>query len=180
MTEQEDSKETRFDGTVRQLRYEDLPSIRPILETWIRYPVITGELIEEEIEEVMAEMQETIQAKNSKTFYVAEKNGQVVGVMGVQPLRQEMIGFAQTGRPAEIINANVALDQREQGVGRAIVSHIESEVQNRGYKEILLNSGLRYEDTGWPFWRKLYGEPVGEMKDFYGAGFHAKVWRKVF
>jgi len=51
MTEARNLSEVgKFRGVVRQLRVDDLPNIRPILETWLR-DRNTGELLVNEVEE---------------------------------------------------------------------------------------------------------------------------------
>ncbi len=180
MTEHEDPKERVFEGSIRPLLEADLIHIRPILETWIRFPVITGELIEEEVREVLREMKKSLATPNNKKFLVAiSPDGTVAGVMGYQPLRDEMHRFAQTDKSGEIINANVLNQQRGTGIGSALVQAIGESAKKDGFKEILLNSGPRYKDTAWEFYNKHFGQPVGELKDFYGPGFSAPVWRKV-
>lgn len=179
MTEHEDPKEMPFQGTVRPLEETDLAPLRPILETWIRFPVITGELIEEEVEEVLTDMKKALEGQGGKKFLVAAlSDGTISGVMGYQKLRDEMREFAQTDRPAEIINANVHDAHRGTGVGSALVKGIEAAAKGEGYKELLLNSGPRYKDTAWEFYNKRFGQPVGVLTDFYGPGFSAPVWRK--
>lgn len=180
MTEHEDPKERKFQGTIRPLAETDLLQIKPILETWIRFPVITGELITEEVEEVLNEMKKSLQEDAVKKFLIAEGvGGEVMGVMGYQKLREEMNRFAQTDVPAELINANVSDEHRGNGVGTALIAAIETSTKKEGYKELLLNSGPRYKDTAWEFYNKRFGQPVGELKDFYGPDFSAPVWRKV-
>ena len=181
MTEQAESKEVRFQGNVRPLDMKDLPHLRPILETWIRFPTQTGILLMEEVEETLEEMKKSAEGANDKNYFVAESpTGKILGVLGYQPLREEMRPLATTDNPVEVINAYVDVDHREgKGVGKTLLGRIESEVKDKGYKEFLLNSGPRYEKTGWPFWTKMLGTPVGELKDFYGPGFTAPVWRKV-
>ena len=182
MTEHEEPKENRFQGTVRPLAVSDLSQLKPILETWIRFPTQTGTLLTEEVEETLEEMKTSAEGGNDKKYFVAENPaGHVVGVLGYQPLRAEMLPFSATDRPLEVINAYADIDHRKgKGVGKALLQRIEDEIRNGGHEEFLLNSGPRYRETGWPFWTKMLGAPVGTMKDFYGPGNDAPVWRKVF
>lgn len=88
-------------------------------------------------------------------------------MMGLQTPGETMKSFAVTDNPAEIINAYVAYDQRGMGTGRSLVKHLEELASQKGYKEVILNSGPRYMRSGWPFWRRIYGEPAGVAKNFY-------------
>ena len=173
--------EPKFKGTVRHLMPADIPQLRPILETWLRFPTITGELLTEEVRETLEEIEKSLTHENDKQFFVAQSpDGTIAGMMGIQPLREEMKVYALTRHPVEIINAYVHFDERKgKGIGRALVKAIEEETYNRGYEEVLLNSGPRYKETGWPFWNKTLGPSVGVLKDFYGPTFDAPVWRKV-
>lgn len=173
--------ENKFKGSVRPLMATDIPHLRPILESWLRFPAMTGELLTEEVRDTIEEIQKSLTHENNKQFFVAQSSdGAVVGMMGIQPLSWVMRPFAQTVHPAEIINAYVHFEERQgKGVGRALVKTIEDESKKQGFDELLLNSGPRYKETGWPFWQKTYGEPVGIIKNHYGPTRDAPVWRKV-
>lgn len=182
MPELEIPKENRFSGTIRPLQADDLTQIKPILETWIRFPTKTGTLLAEEVEETLEEMEKSTRGENDKIYFVAETtDGQIAGSLGYQHLRDEMKSYATTDKPAEVINAYVADEHRAgKGVGTALFSFVESELKQKGFKEFLLNSGPRYRNTAWGFYDKLIGPSVGQLDNFYGEGFHAPVWRKVF
>lgn len=173
-------EEDKFNGTVRPLQARDIPHLRPILETWLRFPTITGELLNEEVDSTIQEIKKSLRHENNKQFFVAQSpDGTIAGMMGIQPPDLAMQAFTRTLNPAEIINAYVHFDQRQgKGVGSALVAALEDESRKQGFEELVLNSGPRYKETGWPFWRKIYGEPVGILKDHYGPTFDAPVWRK--
>lgn len=174
-------KEDKFSGYVRPLQASDIPHLKPILETWLRFPTITGELLTEEVRTTLEEIEKSLRHENKKQFFVAQSpDGSVSGMMGIQPPDLAMRTFARTTHPAEIINAYVHFDERQgKGVGSALVSAVEDESRKQGFEELLLNSGPRYKETGWPFWKKTFGEPVGVLKNHYGPTNDAPVWRKV-
>lgn len=173
-------EDDKFKGVVRPLQSRDIPHLKPILETWLRFPTITGELLTEEVRTTLDEIEKSLTHENNKQFFVAQSpDGNITGMMGIQPPDLAMRTFARTDHPAEIINAYVHFDERQgKGVGRALVSALEDESRTQGFEELLLNSGPRYKETGWPFWKKTYGEPVGVLKNHYGPGNDAPVWRK--
>lgn len=172
--------EQRFSGNVRLVKEQDIPSLRPILETWIRDRG-TREIISSEIEEVLNDVRGSINHTNNITYLVAEeKDGKVIGMLGFRPPVEKMLVFASTQNPAEMINAFVAQDRRGgKGVGRALVSRVEELAKQKGHTEIIFNSGLRYMYSGWPIWIRMFGKPSAVAKEYYGKGSDAMVWRKL-
>lgn len=181
MVDAEDKKETRlFSGRIRTLSDGDIPSLRPILATWVKDRT-TGQPLPEEVEEDLQVMQESIGGNNGRTYFVAEDlDGSVIGVIGFKIPDPRMLPFTESLKPAELVNAYVSQDRRAgKGVGRALVSKLEEEAKTKGFTEIVLNSGPRYKDTGWGFYDKLEGyQRVGIAKGYYGEGGDAPVWRK--
>ncbi len=158
---------------------DDIEQLRPVFETTIRDP-ITREIFTDEVSENLEYAEQFRRGQGEMYFAVALAAGrQAVGVMALRPLAPSMRQFAETARPVELTTACVMDSQRGSGVGRALVSHLETVAKERGHSEIVLNSGPRYRATGWPFWRRLYGEPVAVAKDYYGPRFDAMVWRKI-
>ena len=89
--------------------------------------------------------------------------------------------FSITDNAIEIINLFVLPDQAKRGIGKALVDKVEWEAALvGGYSEIIVNSGPRYKETAWGFYDQLPGfSRVGILKDQYGPGRDAPVWRKV-
>lgn len=170
--------ETEHSVVIRQLQEQDRSDLRAVMESVVRNPV-TGEVIKDEVEEILASMKNSLENPGTKTYFVAQTpEGRVVGMMGLQPPGDVMRQFTTTPNPIEIINAYVLSDQRGTGIGHELVNHLEEEAKNRGYTEIVLNSGPRYRFSGWPFWRRKYGEPAGVAEKFYDGEWDAMVWRK--
>jgi len=167
----------RFQGLIRPARLEDLAAIRPILERWV-FDRETGTPLPDEVDDVMRGIQGGIDGTLDRTYVVAEDpEGQVVGLMGLIPVSEKMVAFTTSPNAGELINADIADNQRRKGVGRALKNTLEAIAMSRSYDEIVVNSGPRYESTGWPFWEKMYGPHVGIAKDLYGPGGDARVWR---
>lgn len=169
-----------FEGIIRPLKIEDLDQLRPILERWIRDPK-SNEVIEEEVEEDLQTMRDVLEGKLDAIFFVAERNSdkRVVGVAGMRDPRPTVAQFlSENSRPRELINMYTA--EREKGVGSAVISVVEQYARDNGYTEIVLDSGPRFEKTGWGFYDKREGyERVGIAKDRYGVGSDAPVWKKI-
>jgi len=165
---------------VGPLETGDVEPLRPILETWIRSRD-SGELLSGEVEEVLQFVRDSVEGRNNRTYLVAKSpSGEVLGMIGFKEPEGRMKEFSETGNAVELVNAYVAKEYRGEGVGRALVGKLEEEARARGYKEVVLNSGPRYRDTGWGFYDKLEGyERVGVIEKMYGEGGDAVVWRKV-
>jgi len=170
-----------FHGEIRPPLESDLAALRPILESWIRDRK-TKELLSHEVENVLEAVRRSLTDESSQTRYlIAEEDQKILGMIGIRPLLDERIKFyAKTKNPAEGINAYVDSSNRAgRGVGRALGVKLEEFARTLGYEEIILNSGPRYKETAWGFYNKLLGEPVGVIKNMYGEGGDAPVWRKV-
>ncbi len=164
---------------IRLLRQDDIEIIRPILECWIRHWE-TGDIIPEEIDEIIKEMENSINNPNISTYLVAETplDG-VIGVVGFRPPTQEMLPFVTVDKATELTNFYVAEKHRGgKGIGTSLLNAIEQRAVKRGYEQIVLNSGPRYKETAWGFYDKMGYARVGEVKDMYGPGVHAPVWSK--
>lgn len=171
--------ETRFTGTVRLLKKSDLPFLKPILEIWIRDRK-THEIIVEEVEETLKAMEDSVDIKNDRTYFVAETgDGSVIGTMGMRNPDPRLLEFARTDKPIELINAFVSNNHRKLGAGKTLVQAIIDEAKQKGYKELILDSGPRYMYSGWGAWNKIFGQPTAVAKNYYGKGANAPVWSKL-
>ncbi|HMS50287.1 MAG TPA: GNAT family N-acetyltransferase [Candidatus Saccharibacteria bacterium] len=167
-----------FQGIIRPVQTDDLPALRPILEQCMVQHE-TGILQENEVIEALDSVEQSLQGANSRQYVVAEDTaGVVVGMMGLDVPEGAMQELAATENPAEIVNAYVSADTRFSGTGKALVARLEETARAEGRTELLVNSGPRYEKSGWRFWTSMFGEPIHELKDYYGPGYRAMVWRK--
>jgi len=64
------------------------------------------------------------------------------------------------------------------GIGRALAGFLEKRAGSEDRTELLVNSGRRYRRTGWPFWTRMYGQPIAVAEDYYGPLYDAMIWRK--
>ena len=162
----------RFRGTVRGATTDDLPAIATILEAWFvgRYGG-SGD----EVDLVVAASSES---SSSRQYLVAELDGRVIGVMGVQfggvdhdlvPLPDEAI---------EIMRAYVAPDCLGVGAGTALTDAAEELGRTRGFGVVVVVSGARNRDSGYWFWDRRYGARVREDPDYFAPGAERVVWTK--
>lgn len=174
-------RKERFHGVVRPAREGDILALREITGFWLR----DGSLIAyNEVEEDMEVVRESFREASDKSVFVAEsEGGEVIGMMGLsdEP-KQELIPFAQTDNPSELIIAFVHPTYRGgHGVGTALITTVQNLAMSKGKKEILLESGPRHISSGYPFYDKQPGfKRAGIIKDFYGKGADTVVWQKTF
>jgi GNAT superfamily N-acetyltransferase len=163
---------------IRKITSEDIEPLRPILECWVKDSE-SQETIIDEVDSIIESIKENINGYGNKSFFAAfDSEGKVLGMMGYSEPSKDMAGYSQTDKPVEFINAYVDAESRGQGVGKLLAKHLESEAKLLGYKEIIVNSGPRYQETGWAFWTRIYGSPIAVLKDYYGSGLDAPVWQK--
>jgi len=171
---------TPFQGNVRELRIEDLPQLKPILETWIKHRE-TKEPLPEEVTKTLQNMEESIGGKNERHYLVAEtEEGQTVGVVGIKKPDKIMTSFTSTPNPTELVNFFIVSSERGKGLGKILAANLENYARSLGHTEIVLNSGPRYKETAWDFYDRLPGfKRIGIAKEYYGKEGDAPVWKKI-
>lgn len=171
----------RFNGIVRPLREEDIPTLRKISQYWLQD---FGKIAYDEVDGDMATLRESLRENSTKHMFVVQtKDGKVIGMMGLsEKPKDPMLPFAKTDNPCELIVAYVHPDyQGGQGVGTALITANQNLARSMGKKEILLESGPRHRETGYPFYDKQPDlKRVGVIKDYYGLGADTVVWQKDF
>ena len=66
-------------------------------------------------------------------------------------------------------------------MGTALINTAQDLARSKGKKEILLESGPRNIQTGYPFYDNQPGfNRAGVIRDFYGPGLDTVVWQKTF
>jgi predicted N-acetyltransferase YhbS len=170
----------RFTGLIRPFQENDVPEVKKILEHWLRDE---GLIAHDEVEEDLSDMMRSLEPESDIDMLIAEENGQVIGMMGLSiPPKDALMQYAKTDYPSELRIAYV--DPKRQGgygVGTALLYENIRLARTKGRKELLLESGPRHKETGYPFYDKQPGlEREGVLKDFYGPGLDSQVWRKTF
>ena len=175
----EQSTEKPFGTTVRAAQAADAEAIGAILRDWVRDPS-NGQVIEPEVAEILQTLAASVEGNSQDQFLVAEGiDGKVVGMARLSPVSEQVRAYAQTDRPVELFNLYVAAGQNKgKGVGTALWKGILDLARSQGNTEVLLNSGPRYKESGWGFYEKTIGPAAGVLKDYYGPGYDAMVWRQ--
>jgi len=170
-----------FNGTIRSLQEGDIPALKQISEHWLQD---FGVIAHDEVEGDMQTLRESLEENSDKKMFVAQTpDGKVVGMMGVKlHPKEELLRFAKTDNPSELIVAYVHPDYRKgQGVGTALIAASQDFARSEGKKEILLESGPRHAESGYPFYDRQPGfQRVGKIDDFYGPGLDTVVWQRTF
>ena len=106
MTESDQPPHTEkpFEGKIRPLTKEDIPKIKPILETWFK-DRNTGEDLPNEVNGVMNDMEDSLSDRNDYVYLIAQAiDGEVTGMIGLRNPSPVMRSFAKTHNPAELVN----------------------------------------------------------------------------
>jgi putative acetyltransferase len=162
---------------VRPVLQGDLPAVQAILERWLIDPG-SGRVMNEEIEQRVATLQAAIDGHPSRRFFVAVDQGEaVLGVAGLQGDGIDADLFSAGERPIEVVAAYVHPAVKGNGLGRALLQVLENAARGDGFTTLLVVSGSRNREDGYPFWRRRYGEPVHVDADHFGPGQERVVWR---
>jgi len=176
----EDAKKP-FDGTIRDLQKEDIEQLKPIIEYWHIGNFKKDMEPEEYLEHVYRQLLESAERDTGKKYFVAtDKEGRVIGVMGMtKPSGNVIEPFVTSDKCIEVINAFVDPEVKMSGVGKALLSKIEEESRLIGADELVVSSGEIFKKKGWPFWTRNFGEPVHTYNDYWGVpNSDVVVWRK--
>ena len=125
-------------------------------------------------EEFLNELAKNIH-EGSMHFYVAEKDGEVFGVVGFRESPEYLRAYAETKSPAELYV--VASKVQDKGIGSALVRKVIEEARNLSFTEIECYSPETH-DSSWKFYEKLTFTRHGIIKD-PDDGYSGMLWRKI-
>lgn len=130
--------------------------------------------------EFLKELSEALQPPTNSnqdcdsTFYVAEEDNEILGVVAYRKLPDYLKPFSKEERSVELYV--IAVKNKRKGVGRKLKQRFMDEVKKLSYNEILLFSPNSHSDS-WKFHDLFDFERVGEVtppEDDIG-----QVWRKI-
>jgi L-amino acid N-acyltransferase YncA len=162
---------------VRCLEARDIPAVEAILTDWLS-SYSTAERAKDEIEHRVEFIGASITGDTGCRFLVAEDDaGEVVGIMGLQGtgIAPELLTTGE--RVAELTTAYLRRDRRGAGAGRALADEIEARATELGFTTLVIVSGSRNEETGYPFWQRRYGDPIRRDDDYWAPGAERVVWK---
>jgi ribosomal protein S18 acetylase RimI-like enzyme len=117
---------------IRSFRPEDLAACRVLY----REGLIGGQLAENDTGLDIDDIDMAYMRTPGNHFWVAEADGQVVGMIGVQHHDQDV---------GEIRRLRVRQDHRRKGIGRALVETAVKFCQERGYLKVTLDTFMERE-----------------------------------
>jgi L-amino acid N-acyltransferase YncA len=112
---------------------------------------------------------------NETCFYVAEREGDIVGIAGFRQVPEYLRAHATTENPVELYI--VASKLQREGVGNILVQKVIEEVKKRSYTEIECYSPETHESS-WKFYEKLGFTQRGIIKD-PDDGYPGMLWVKI-
>jgi L-amino acid N-acyltransferase YncA len=128
------------------------------------------------LKELSNELESYTQTNSNRNsgFFIAERNKEILGIVGFRKLPDYLMSFALTNKPVELYV--IAVKHKRTGVGRILKLKLIEEVNKSGFSEILLYSPGSHNDS-WKFHDILGFERIGEVtppEDDIG-----QVWRKI-
>ncbi|CAN2391436.1 Acetyltransferase (GNAT) domain, partial [Pristimantis euphronides] len=78
-------------------------------------------------------IEESYMLRHNSCFWVAESNGRVVGMVGVQPVQGSR-------HDVMLRRLSVAKDQRHKGIARSLCTYVIDFARQRGYKHVTLDT----------------------------------------
>lgn len=113
--------------------------------------------------------------KNQKfKFFVAEENGEVVGVAGMRKIPEHMKEYAITSNPVELYV--LAVKKQGKGIGSTLTLERIKKAKKKGYTEVLMFSGEKHQDS-WKFHDKYFDRIRSATAPNGESGY---IWRKLF
>ncbi len=135
--------------------------------------------MEKEIQDKENLAQEDFESNGEKRYFlIALDNEKIVGTIEYGPTSQLVIECTdgELNGVIEVGTVFVHPDYQKQGIGTLLLNMIYLTFLNRNIKEFCLDSGF---PRAQKVWKKKFGAPAYMLKDFWGAGFHHMVWRKL-
>lgn len=155
---------------LREAETADRDAVRPIVESWVRGRV-TGRLLANEADRIIA----TVGTRETQHI-IAVDTGIVIGMMGLTTPDTNARRYATSANAAELVHAFLVDECRGRGIGTLLVNGLEAAALLAQSTELIIQSGPRYEHSGWPFWSARFGSPVAVEHHRRGD---VAVWRKV-
>ncbi|XP_006219694.1 putative N-acetyltransferase 8B [Vicugna pacos] len=101
---------------------------------WIQFKVMS-------LHTDMSDISESYFSESGSCFWVAESEGQVVGMVGALPVKKHAVRKEQL----ELLHLSVASEHRGQGIAKALVRAVLQFARDQGYREVVLStSALQY------------------------------------
>ena len=156
---------------IRELKDKDVPEVENIYDLyWF------GDFRENLSKKLKDYIENSLRSIEQKfKYFVAEENGEIIGVIALRKLPSHMQSYANTNNGAELYI--LAVKYKQKGIGTALRAKIIDEAKKSGYTEMLFFSAESHKDS-WAFHNN------SDFKQIGGAitpnGEKGKIWRMVF
>ncbi len=157
-----------FDGIIRPFQTSDLASVTEIFNLYWKDDF--GRNLEYKLKRYIKN--DPLLLEQDFKIFVAEKQGEVVGVAIIRKAPPYMAKYAQTINPAELYV--LAVKHQGQGIGTALTDARINEAKKEGFTEVVLFSGETHQDS-WKF-HDSHFERVGP--GIAPNGEKGYIWRK--
>src|SRR5260221_133598 len=99
------------------------------------------------LKELSGELRSYIESgsKKDSSFFVAEEDGEIIGIVGFRKLPDYLRPYALTHNPVEFYV--IAVKHKERGVGEKLKQKLIDEVKEQGFSEILLYSPGSHDES---------------------------------
>jgi L-amino acid N-acyltransferase YncA len=139
-----------FSGIIRELNENDLPAVEQILDLYW-----SGEFRKH-----LSERLHIPPVEQNFIWYIAEENGEVVGVAASREAPERMKKYTKTDKVVEFYVA--AAKYKGRGIGTALRNMRIEDARKEGYAEAVFFSGDAHQDS-WAFHDNSEFRRVGEM-----------------
>lgn len=156
---------------IRDYKIEDKNEVKDIFSKYWTDDVFLNEL-EKKLDVYTNKEKEY--GTDTYRFYVAEKEGKIVGIAGLRKAPDYLRAYANTENPLELYV--VASKFQKMGTGKALGQKIIEEAEKLNFTEILCYSPETH-NSSWVFYEKLGFEKGGIIKD--EDGYPGMLWKKI-
>ena len=168
--------------TVERLAEEDINLLEPILRQHVR-DLFTHEVVETEVLAILDYMRGAVDSSGRARHYLVAHTDtlKAIGCMAISAPDVEMAEHfgPNAAESAELLNVFVdSAYLGGKGIGKALFEAACSYASGYGVRYLLVNSGPRYTSS-WGFYDRVCDSSHGFIENKYGAGRHAKTWKKV-
>lgn len=171
-----ESKETKPVVNIRQVELRDLERLRAIFCEWsVRGS--TGKIDMSDIRRKIGDIRGSIMGKNNCRFIVAvNTQDSAIGIAGFKRPRTD-IQATKTDDTVQLISPFVAKEYQGVGAAKRLLGEIVDEVKDLGYKEMIVRSAIRYKDSAWAAFSKMFKQEPRIRNDMYGNNISGAEWR---
>lgn len=109
-------------------------------------------------------------------FLIALEADKIIGSIEYGPT-SELIWNCTNGELKELVEIGTVFvhpDYQRMGVGNLLLNKMFITLENKGIEEFCLDSGYK---NAQKIWKKKFGEPDYQLKDYWDKGFDHMIWR---